>query len=141
MINEYSFGIIPLRKKKEWQVFLVQNKNGMYWGFPKGHSIHNEELHQDVARRELKEETNLDIDSFFPLEPFIEEYEYVKNEEKRNKRASYFLATVNGKIKLQKEEILDGKWINLSEATLLLTYPQSKDILEKVKEFLDCLGR
>jgi len=133
MIDEYSFGIVPLRKKKQWQVFLVQHKNGLFWSFPKGHSVKNEDP-QNVAKRELKEETNLDVNHFLFSDPFIETYSYVKNGKTQNKQVTYFPAIVSGRVQLQKEEIIDGKWLNLEDAILLLTYDQSKEVLKKVKK-------
>ena len=38
LLQDYSFGIIPLRKVEgRWQSFIVQQTNS-YWSFPKGHA-------------------------------------------------------------------------------------------------------
>lgn len=51
MNQERSYGIIPLRFKGKWEVFMVQLHAG-HWGFPKGHGEPGEEALQ-TAEREL----------------------------------------------------------------------------------------
>jgi 8-oxo-dGTP pyrophosphatase MutT (NUDIX family) len=134
-MKEESFGIIPLRKSQNWQVFLIQNKKGGHIGFPKGHK----ELLEDpkkTAIRELKEETNLDVLKFFD-KTFEESYSFKKDGIKVEKKVKYFLALAGGEIKLQKEEISDGFWIDLDKALKKITFPEGKKIILEVKKIME----
>lgn len=111
-LEENCFGIIPIRKKEQslYQVFIIQAKNGGYWGFPKGHSDHPNEIPKEVAIRELKEETNLSVDKFLDFS-YIEKYQVI----------------INGNVFLQQEEIIEGDWFSFDEALKKITFDSSKE--------------
>jgi bis(5'-nucleosidyl)-tetraphosphatase len=136
---EESFGIIPIRKTKEgYLVFLVKLKSGNHWGFPKGHGLNSHESPKEIALRELKEETNLEIKDFFSKLSFKENYSFQREDKKVDKQVIYFLGEVlSADFKLQKEEILEGGWFSLTEAEKKLTYQGSKKICQKVKAYLE----
>jgi 8-oxo-dGTP pyrophosphatase MutT (NUDIX family) len=123
---EEAFGILPLRQEQgQWQVFLIQNWTGNYWGFPKGRAAPGETA-RESASRELEEETGLIVDSFLPFEPFIEKYQQMVEGKPLEKVVHYFAALVTGTVVLQTGEIQAGKWVPLEEAPGLLTYEQSR---------------
>jgi bis(5'-nucleosidyl)-tetraphosphatase len=132
---DQSFGIIPLLKKDKWYVYLVLHKSSKYWGFPKGHA-NKDESPKIAATRELKEETNLDVVKFISDEALIETYDFTYKKQKISKKVLYFLAEVQGEIKLQKEEILDGNWFDLKEAKEKLTFPQAKNFCNQVEKII-----
>lgn len=134
-MKEESFGIIPLRQNKKWQVFLIQNKNGAHFGFPKGRKSLAEDP-KKAAKRELKEETNLDVIKFLEDGEFEESYTFVRDGQKIKKTVKYFLALVKGDIKLQSEEISDGFWIDLEKAHDKVTFEESKKICLMVEKFI-----
>ncbi len=120
--KETCFGVIPLREhNNEWQVFLVHHKKGDYWGFPKGHWDENESPHQ-VAKRELKEETGLDLGDWWPLPPMQETYQFQRDGISIEKTVTYFPALVHGHVTIQAVEINEGKWVSLNDAFHLLTF-------------------
>lgn len=133
-MKEESFGIIPLKQNKKWQVFLIQNKNGEHFGFPKGKKNPSEDQ-KSAAIRELKEETNLDIIKFLDI-TFTERYSFPRKNEKVEKTVTYFPALVKGKVKLQTLEIADGFWVDLEKAYDILTFEESKNICLKLQKFL-----
>lgn len=136
MIHEESFGVIPLTQARgRWEVFLIQHKGGRYWGFPKGHAESGETAEQ-TARRELKEETNLEIIRLLQKEPLIEQYIFSKERRRVSKKVSYFIAEVGGTVQLQQEEINDGKWIPFPEAIDQVTHQEGKNILIEVEKIL-----
>ncbi|GAB5411302.1 MAG: NUDIX domain-containing protein [Chlamydiales bacterium] len=136
MAKEVSYGILPLRKKKEeWELFLVRHKNGNFWGFPKGHADQGESPIQ-AARRELKEETDLDIEKFFTLQPYSEKYSFVRNGLKVEKEVHYYSALVIGEGRQCQEELLDARWFSIEEVEKMLTYPEAKKIFTRLKEDL-----
>ena len=58
MKYEKSCGCIVFNEKK--QILLV-HQNAGHWGMPKGH-VENDETEIQTAKREVKEETNLDVE-------------------------------------------------------------------------------
>ena len=136
-LSVQSSGIIPLSKESgHWQVFLVSHRgHEQYWCCPKGH-LKQGETHKEAARRELKEETNLDIQRFLQKAPILEEFTYLKKGEPILKRVLFFVAEVKGTVVLEKEEIADGRWVTLSEAIEKIIYPEGKTTLRRVQEML-----
>jgi len=138
--QEHSFGIIPLEEiKDEWQVFLVQHRDGQHWSFPKGHRNENESG-KDAAIRELLEETGLDIQQFLCEEPLEEKYQCEKNGEKIDKTVFYYPAIVRGVAVLQHDEIMMGQWFSLEEAKKEITFEESRNILNQVQKVLEGKG-
>jgi len=132
MILEESFGTIPLKKQNSiWITYLVKNRSGNHWGFPKGHA-NLSETKKDAAIRELKEEANLEVVKFLAENPLIEQYTCTKNSEKAAKKVYYYIVEVTGDGKVTSDEILDGKWVDIKEAKNSVTYEQSKVIAMQV---------
>lgn len=132
MIEE-SFGTIPLKRSPHgWQIFLIQNKNGAHWGFPKGKGNEGEAPFESAAR-ELYEETGLEIKELLLAEPIVEQYTFEREGQQVYKKVFYFLALVSGSINLQQSEILAGKWFSIDEAEERLTFKESKGICEKIR--------
>lgn len=124
---ENSFGIIPLRLYEgEWQTLLVRHGHG-HWAFPKGHALKHE-TPQETAIRELREETGLEIASFFDYSPFQENYTFSRGGKRVAKSVTYFIAEVSGKITVQVEEISDFKWVFLKDAEKRATFPETKKL-------------
>lgn len=139
MIDEVSFGIIPVQKKEgAWNVLLVKQHSGDHWGFPKG-KPEIEENPRDAAVRELKEETGLEIANYLTPREFIETYQFLRDGENVDKKVTYYLAQVKGEVVLQLEEISGCKWVPLSEASSHITYAESKRVCQQVLKFIDNL--
>ena len=136
MLYEESYGTIALKKENSiWYTYLIQNKSGNHWGFPKGHANLSETKKQ-AALRELKEETNLDFLKFLSEKPLIEQYSILRNSKKTLKKVYYYLIEATGDAKIQSDEILDGKWIEISKAKDQITYEASKGIANLVEIIL-----
>jgi bis(5'-nucleosidyl)-tetraphosphatase len=134
--HDQSYGVIPLSYREDhWEVFLIQHRHGYHWGFPKGHSESNE-TPEEAARRELKEETNLEVVRFLQMDPLSEQYQFVLDKHRVFKRVLYFVAEVKGEIALQKKEIANGIWLPITKAFEQLTHQEGRSILSQVEKIL-----
>ena len=135
-VEEESFGVIPLKQEDGiWHVLLILHQGGRHWAFPKGHGDPGE-TPIDSARRELREETGLDIQKILQEEPLMERYQFYRKREIVIKTVHYFPALVQGDHHLQAEEIRDAKWVPLKDAAQHLTFKESKDMCHKLVDLL-----
>ena len=129
MQQEKSCGCIVLNEKN--QVLLIHHNAG-HWDFPKGH-VEKGETEVQTAIREVKEETNIDVE-------VNDKYRYtVEYSPKEDviKEVVYFLAkNISDDKEAQLEEVSEVQWFNFDEAFDKITYNTSKEILEKLKEDL-----
>ena len=123
MKYEKSCGAIIFEGDK---VLVLQQAAG-HWGFPKGH-VEKDETEVETAVREIKEETNLDVE-------IDENYRYVERyspAEGVEKDVVYFIAKkIGGEIKAQEEEVQKIEWLTYDEALERLTFDISKELLKK----------
>ena len=124
MIKEKSCGAVIFDGDK---ILVIQQVKG-HWGFPKGH-VEEGETEVQTAVREIKEETNLDVE-IDESKRFVERY---SPEEGVEKDVVFFVAQkTGGEIKVQEEEVKDTKWLLPQDAMEILTYESSKRILQNV---------
>ncbi len=136
VIQDESFGIVPLSKEGgQWQVFLILHIAGRHWGFPKGHGNPGETA-LESAKRELKEETGLEVISLVRDLPFIETYNFKRKNRPVSKTVSYFAAEVKGEVILQPEEIRDGRWFSFKEALRVLSFQEARSICHELIKML-----
>lgn len=115
------------------KILVIQQVKG-HWGFPKGH-VEEGETEVETAIREIKEETNLDVE-IDETHRYVERY---SPEEGVEKDVVFFIAKkIGGEIKVQEEEVKTTEWLLPSEAMEKLTYESSKIILSKVMKDLEC---
>jgi len=125
---EKSCGAIIFRYIKGEVEFLLVKQKSMNWGFAKGH-VEKGETEIETALREVKEETNLDVD----ILPYFKEQVYFFMR-KTKKQVIFFLAKVkpdSANMKLQETEILDATWATYQESKQLLKFTNTKQMLEK----------
>lgn len=135
-LYEKSCGAVILHRDKktnEINILLVKNHNGRFFSFPKGH-IELRENERETAIREIKEETNLDVEI---LDSFREISDYCPFGKIR-KRVVFFIAkALTDDIKIQESEIDSYTWISLSSADGVCTYENDKRVIEKVKKYIE----
>lgn len=130
MEKEKSCGCVIIKGE---EVLLVKQVKG-HWGFPKGH-VENGETEMQTAIREVKEETNIDVE-IQSERKFKEEYIIVDTG--IQKEVIYFIAKpIGGNIKPQEAEINTIKWLTFNEAIETLTYEDSKKVLREVLKELE----
>lgn len=112
---------------------------GGHWSFPKGHPDTGENPEQ-TALRELFEETGLKVNENTLLtNPVLEEnYTFRHQDEVIQKRVRYYVGEVKkpDTILLDSGEILDGKWVEVNEAPMHLTYEEAKKICREAAQIL-----
>lgn len=136
MQAEHSYGILPLRQLAgQWQIFLIRHRAG-HWSFPKGHQ-NGGESPRETASRELFEETGLSIVKFLPYQEIEEHYIFQRKEGTViDKRVTYFMAEVKGEVKIQEEELDQGKWVPLAQARELITFEEARKVCTVVQSLL-----
>lgn len=130
MKYEKSCGAVIFDEDK---VLVIQQVKG-HWGFPKGH-VEDGETEVQTAIREIKEETNLDVE-IDETHRYVERY---SPEEGVEKDVIFFIAKkIGGEVKVQEEEVKDTEWLLPKDAMERLTYETSKVILKKVMKDINC---
>jgi len=129
MNKEKSCGCVILNDNNE--VLLIHHNAG-HWDFPKGH-VEEGETEIQTAVREVKEETNIDVE-------VNEKYRYTieySPKEGITKEVVFFLAqNTNDNKQPQLEEVCEVKWFEMNEAIEKITFSNAKEILIKIKNDL-----
>ena len=135
MIKEFSAGAVVFRVVENEPQYLILCSNQNIWGFPKGH-VEKGETEEQTALREIFEETGLKgnfISGFNERTSYL----FTLNEKIINKNVVFFLFEAEDKnVKLADLEHKSHKWLSYEDAKKLLTYNDSKQILEKANKML-----
>lgn len=136
VVMNVSAGVICKRDEdNKLQVLLIQRAEDdhfpLYYEFPRGKCDKpiGESL-LSCAKREIKEETGLDV---IPVH-LIDTFEYIADKGKRKSICHNFLCKMKDekqKVKLSKEHV-DYKWISEVGEAELLVLPDQKKTIEKV---------
>ncbi len=123
---EKSCGAVIYRyHENELQVLLVKQHPGGHWAFPKGH-VETNETEQETARREIKEETGLDVEIDTTFRHTVE-YQVAAD---AKKEVVYFAAIPTSDIIVrQANEIQAIEWISVSKAVQRVTYQNDRGVL------------
>jgi bis(5'-nucleosidyl)-tetraphosphatase len=111
---------------------LLEHTNGDHWGFPKGHGT-GDETEEETARREIFEETGLKV----RFRPGFYERSHYLTPKSRKKEVVCFLARVRTKrVKIEPEEIRDYRWLDYHDARELITFENTRVLLDKAHGFV-----
>ncbi|MBR6419671.1 MAG: NUDIX domain-containing protein [Oscillospiraceae bacterium] len=130
MLHEKSCGAIVYRRYHgNVEILLIKHVNSGHWSFPKGH-VEGDETELETARREIKEETGLDV---ILDQTFRETVSYSPKRDTQ-KLVVYFLALArNYDYVPQEEEIAEIRWVDIIRAPGMLTYENDKTIVTKAR--------
>ncbi len=131
MVHEKSCGAIVYRKHHgNIEILLIKHVNSGHWSFPKGH-VEENETEVETARREIKEETGLDV----IIDPTFRETVTYYPRKDAHKIVVYFIARAKSyDYTPQEEEIAEIRWVDVGHATTILTYENDKLIVNKAKK-------
>ena len=125
-MKEKSCGAIVFNDNS---VLIIEQFQGFY-SFPKGH-VEKNETEKQTAIREVKEETNIDID-------IISDKKYEINYKiggKKNKQVIFFVARAKTfDLKEQENEIISCEWVDKDKVLDKLTYDNVKEVYKEVLE-------
>ncbi|MCJ1413533.1 hypothetical protein MMC19_007639 [Ptychographa xylographoides] len=153
LIAERSYGIIPVRfhsqcqvhsqspivlSASNTQVLLIHQKtynSGLQWSIPKGHAEPSDTTPLETAKRELHEETGLEVIGLLLQDREWKE-QYVNPEKGHLKQVLYWIATVRGDVRAQESEVAGWRWCAWEEAIELATWEACKRVLGEVMNAL-----
>ena len=129
MRNEKSCGCIVIFDNK---VLMVRQTNGVF-GFPKGH-VEEGETEIETAKREVKEETNIDI-KVDDTNRFVISY-MASND--ALKEVIYFIGKPIGELNelRQEKEIDEIHWVNIEEVESNLGFENIKELWNKARKYI-----
>ncbi len=133
MKHEKSCGALVYRNKGDrTELLLIKHRFGGHWSFPKGH-VENGETEHETALREVKEETDLDIN----IQPgFRQCVEYFPKPHVK-KQVVYFLAeAITEEVHRQEEEVSETTWAQIDEAYRMVTFRNDKNLIRRAQEQL-----
>lgn len=133
---EKSCGAIVYRKSHgNTEILLIRHVRSGYWSFPKGHAEPGE-TEEETARREIKEETGLDV---FVDTGFRETVTFSPRRD-TTKTVVYFVArAMRQEVTPQVEEISDIRWVTVDKANKLLSYDNDRLIVNRAKAFISLM--
>lgn len=124
MKKEKSCGCIIIEKRK---VLLIQQTKGN-WGFPKGH-VELGETEIETAKREVKEETNLDVE-IDENKRYI--MEYITDKGTLKQVVLFIARKTSGNERYQESEIKSMKWMTYEDAIKTITYDNTRKLFNRI---------
>ena len=118
MIKDGDKYLLQNRVKKDWQGYT----------FPGGHIEPGESIVQS-AIREVKEETNLDVEIDANKRYTME---YVTDKGTLKQVVLFIAKCTGGEIKAQECEVNDIKWLDFDEAMQTITYDNTRELFKKI---------
>lgn len=122
---------------KEKEPYFLLLKYPTYWGFAKG-MIEKDETEEIAAVREVKEETNLNVE-IIPGFKFSQDWFFKMNNETIKKHAIFFLGKVNREeaknVKISDEHE-DFAWLTYQDALKKMKIKNNKEMLTSAREFI-----
>lgn len=135
VIYEKSCGFVVYQEQQGLRTYLIIRASSGEYGFPKGH-VEGSETEYETALRELKEETNLQVQI---IDGFRRQIEYpFPGRPNVIKQAVYFLGRcTSGNIVCQETEVAEARFVPMETALALLSFESTRQILQEADAHLN----
>jgi len=123
-----NHGIVALLIKDDKFLLLKDSRELMldYWGPPHGRCEESDENEEETVKREVFEETNLNVSPQKKL--------WTTTADTKVKTVSFWLTEfISGEIVIDKQESSEFGWFSIDEILNLKLYPGTKDFFNLVK--------
>ena len=129
-----SCGFIVYKTVENTNYYLIIKSTNGDVGFPKGH-VEDGETELQTAIRELKEETNVDVEI---IEGFRKQIEYpLPKRPDVIKQSVYFLGrAVTDDVICQEGEVINAAFVSYDDAMRTLTFEDTRQILADAKTYV-----
>ncbi len=129
-----SCGFIVYKTVENTNYYLIIKSTNGDIGFPKGH-MEDGETELQTAIRELKEETNVDVEI---IEGFRKQIEYpLPKRPDVIKQSVYFLGrAVTDDVICQEGEVINAAFVSYDDAMRTLTFEDTRRLLEDAKTYV-----
>lgn len=114
---------------------MMLQRNGEFWGFPKGHP-QGTETEKQAAERELFEEVGIQVEEYLDIVPLKQHYQFQRGDESVDKTVYFFTAITKGNLVISKNEVIEAKWVPIEDAAALMTYEAGKKTVEELRRRL-----
>lgn len=132
MTKEYSYGAVVYKKKDDETIVLIEHMALGHISIPKGH-IEEGETEEQCAIREIKEETNLDVN----LDTSFRYTITYSPKENVTKDVTFFLAMPKDETLIpQLCEVTSLEWVEINKAIEMVTFTTDKETLTHARDFL-----
>ena len=132
-MKEKSCGAIVYKKENQELKFLLVHQYNSHYSFPKGHMEENE-TELETALREIKEETNLDVEIHTS---FRYQITYLVEPKNIMKDVVYFVATPKTfELISQVGEIDECVWCSYEEVLEKLEFDNIKEVFENAYNYI-----
>ena len=132
MTKEYSYGAVVYKKNDDETIVLIEHMALGHISIPKGH-IEEGETEEQCAIREIKEETNLDVN----LDTSFRYTITYSPKENVTKDVTFFLAMPKDETLIpQLCEVTSLEWVEINKAIEMVTFTTDKETLTQARDFL-----
>ena len=139
MLEERSAGVVLFNRAEGLQFLVLKYPSG-HWDFVKG-NIEQGEGEEETVKRELLEETGINNITLHKEFNKKAEYHYYRKNKIVHKIVSYYLAETEQKDVKISFEHLDYRWEDHDNVLKLITFDNSKEILEKGSQLIKTLAK
>lgn len=136
MIKEYSYGAVVCKVVNNMFYTLIEYMTLGHVSIPKGH-IEKGETPIECAKREIKEETNLDVE----IDTSFSRTITYSPRDGISKDVTFYLSFLKGSLEqeliIQPSETIKLEWVTFDEAIEKVTHESDKQVLKDFKTELE----